>query len=42
MAEDHGAPEAGELHRAWDRGRRETENCERASDAKSPLLDSTE
>ena len=27
MAEDHGALEAGKLSRAWDRGRRETENC---------------
>ena len=36
MAEDHGAPEAGKLSRAYDRGRRETEKCQRASDAKSP------
>ena len=34
MAEDHGAPEAGQLPRAWDRGRGETENCQRASDAR--------
>ena len=26
MAEDHGAPEAGQLPRAWTRGRRETES----------------
>ena len=42
MVEDHGAPEVGKLNRAWDRGRRETENCQRASNAKSPLLDSAE
>ena len=39
MAEDHGAPEAGQLFRAWTRGRRETESRQRASDAKSLLLD---
>ena len=26
MAEDHGAPEAGQLPRVWTRGRRETES----------------
>ena len=26
MAEDHGAPEAGQLPRAWTRGRKETES----------------
>ena len=26
MAEDHGAPDAGQLSRAWTRGRRETES----------------
>ena len=36
MAEDHGAPEVGKLNRVWDRGGREIENCQRASDAKSP------
>ena len=35
MAEDHRAPEAGQLSRAWTRGRRETENCQRASDESS-------
>ena len=29
MAEDHGAPEAGQLLRAWTRGRRETESRQR-------------
>ena len=33
MAEDHRAPEVGKLNRVWDRGRRETANCQRASDA---------
>ena len=42
MAEDHGAPEAGQLPRVWIRGRKETESCQRASGAKSPLLDSAE
>ena len=41
-AEDHGAPEAGQLPRAWTRGRRETESRQRVSGAKSPWLDSTE
>ena len=35
IAEDHGAPEAGQLPRAWTRGRRETETRQRAS-SKSP------
>ena len=26
MAEDHGAPEAGQLPRVWTRGRKETES----------------
>ena len=29
MAEDHGPPEVGQLPRAWTRGRRETESCQR-------------
>ena len=29
MAEDHGAPEAGQLSRVWTRGRRETESRQR-------------
>ena len=29
MAENHEVPEAGQLPRAWTRGRRETENCQR-------------
>ena len=36
MADDHGAPEAGKLPRAWTRDRRETENRQKASGAKSP------
>ena len=36
MAGDHGASEARQLHRAWNRGHIETENCQRASAAKSP------
>ena len=37
MAEDHEAPEAGQLPRAWTRGRRkrERESRQRASGAKS-------
>ena len=35
MAEDHGAPEAGKLHKAWTRGRRETESRQRMSGTKS-------
>ena len=42
MAEDHGAPEAGQLSRVWTRGRRETESRQRVSGVKSPLLDSAE
>ena len=36
MAEDHGAPEAGQLPRVWTRGRKETESCQRVSGVKSP------
>ena len=36
MAEDHGAPEAGQLPRVWTRGRKETESRQRVSGAKSP------
>ena len=36
MAEDHGSPEAGQLPKAWTRGRRETEICQKVSGAKSP------
>ena len=36
MAEDHGAPEAGQLPRVWTRGRRETESRQRVSAATSP------
>ena len=36
MAEDHGAPEAGQLPRVWTRGHRETESRQRVSGAKSP------
>ena len=36
MAEDHGAPEAGQLPRVWTRGHRETESRQRVSAAKSP------
>ena len=36
MAEDHRAPEAGQLSRVWTRGRRETESRLRVSSAKSP------
>ena len=35
MAEDHGAPEAGQLPRVWARGRSETESRQRVSGAKS-------
>ena len=35
MAEDHGAPEAGQLPRVWTRGRREIESHQRVSGAKS-------
>ena len=36
MAEDHGAPEAGQLPWVWTKGRKETESCQRVSGAKSP------
>ena len=36
MAEDHGAPEAGQLSRVWTRGRTETDSHQRVSGAKSP------
>ena len=36
MAEDHGAPETGQLPRVWTRGRKETESRQRVSGAKSP------
>ena len=36
MAEDHGAPEAGQLSRTWTRGRREKESCQRVSGTESP------
>ena len=36
MAEDHGAPEAGQLPRVWTRSRKETESRQRVSGAKSP------
>ena len=39
MAEDHGAPEAGQLPRVWTRGRRETESRQRVSGAKSLSVD---
>ena len=42
MAEDHGAPEAGQLPRVWTRGRTETESCQRVSAAKSSLVNSAE
>ena len=35
MTENHGAPEAGQLPRAWARGRRETESRQSMSGAKS-------
>ena len=35
MAENHGAPEAGQLARAWSRGSRETESRQRTSGEKS-------
>ena len=34
MAEDHGAPEAGQLPRVWTRGRREIESRQRVSGAR--------
>ena len=36
MAEDHGAPEAGQLPRVGTRGRKETESRQRVSGAQSP------
>ena len=36
MAEDHGAPEAGQPPRAWTRGRRKTKSRQKASSAESP------
>ena len=36
MAEDHGAPEAGQLPRVWTRGRKEIKSRQRVSGAKSP------
>ena len=36
MAEDHGAPEAGQLPRVWTKGLRETESRQRVSGAKIP------
>ena len=42
MAEDHGAPEAGQLPRVWTRGRKKTESRQRVSGAKSSSLDSAE
>ena len=36
MAEDHGAPEAGQLSRVWTRGRKDTESRQRVSGAESP------
>ena len=36
MAEDHGAPEAGQLPKVWTRGRRETKSRQKVSGAKSP------
>ena len=36
MAEDHEASEAGQLPRAWNRNRLETESRQRASAAKIP------
>ena len=35
MAEDHGAPEAGQLPKTWTRGRGETDSLQRASGAES-------
>ena len=36
MAEDHGAPEVGQLPSVWARGRRETESRQRVGGVKSP------
>ena len=35
MAKDHGAPEAGKLHRAWARGRKESPKSERRKESVS-------
>ena len=42
MAEDHGAPEAGQLSWAWTRDCTEIESRQKASDAKSLQLDFAE
>ena len=42
MAEDHGAPEPGQLLKVLTRGRGVTESRQRASGAKNPYLDSAE
>ena len=42
MAEDHGAPETGQLPRVWTRGRKETQSRQTVSGAKSPQLHSAE
>ena len=42
MVEDHEGSEAGQLPKAWTRGCRKTESCQRASGAKSPYVDSAE
>ena len=36
MAEDHGAPEAGQLPRVWTRGRKGTESRQRVSGPVTP------
>ena len=36
MAEDHGAPEAGQLPSVWVRGHKETKSRQRVSGTKSP------
>ena len=36
MVEDHGAPEARKLTKAWTRGRKETKSRQRVSGADSP------
>ena len=36
MAEDYGVPKAGQLPKAWTRGRKETESRQRVKGAKSP------
>ena len=42
MAKDNGAPEVGQLSRAWTRGCKETESRQTASGAARPWLDSAE